>query len=266
MGKKPLYYSLSIAGMWCAFASELKALAALPGWSDAVSYKAVADFLCFSYVPDPETIYRGACKLEPAHSLTVTSTTARLRRYWTPRFAEESAGGKLQDAVEEIRAIARDAVRRRMVSDVPLGAFLSGGVDSSAVVGVMAGQARERVKTYSIGFTDRSFDELEYARLAAAKNCTDHHEEVVTPSVLEALDKLAEHFDEPFGDSSAIPMLYLSRMTRQHVTVALSGDGADELFAGYRRYYFGQLEERLRERLPIRSSIICRGCFAPRRC
>ncbi len=257
MGKKPLYYTTAIAGMRIAFASELKALIELPGCPDTIHPKAVQDFLCFSYIPDPETIYRDVFKLEPGHSITVTRNGHRIRRYWRPEFAIQRLE-KLDDAVEEIRALARDAVAGRMISDVPLGAFLSGGVDSSAVAGLMAEQAGGRVKTFSIGFTDKRFDELDYARIAATRHGTDHHEQVVTPQMFEMLDKLVEHFDEPFGDSSAIPMLYLSRMTRQHVTVALSGDGADELFGGYRRYYFGVLEQRLRAMFPrwFRQSVI----------
>jgi asparagine synthase (glutamine-hydrolysing) len=137
-----------------------------------------------------------------------------------------------------------------MISDVPLGGFLSGGVDSSAVVALMAARAPGRVKTFSIGFTVKQYDELEYARLVAERYGTDHHEETVSPSIDDVFDTLVEHFDEPFGDASAIPTLYLARMTRRHVTVALSGDGADELFGGYRRYYFGALEEKLKRVFP----------------
>jgi asparagine synthase (glutamine-hydrolysing) len=248
-GKKPLYYTESAPGFRFCFASELKAFAALPGFAPGVDAQAVADFLSLSYVPDPATIYEGVHKLEPGHAMTVDRAGSRRWRYWRPEFASGEQI-RFDEAVEELRALAADAVRRRMISDAPLGAFLSGGVDSSAVVGLMAREAPERVKTFSIGFTDRSFDELRYARLAVERNRTDHHEEIVSPSVHGVLATLVRHFDEPFGDSSAIPMLYLARMTRQHVTVALSGDGADEVFAGYRRYRFGVLEQRLRERFP----------------
>jgi len=249
LGKKPLYYSFSAPGMRFCFASELKAMTALPGFEPKLNQRAVADFLALSYVPDPDTIYQNIYKLRPGHSLSVTPAGASVRKYWEPQFAAEPAV-HFDQAVEQIRQLGKDAVERRMISDVPLGAFLSGGVDSSAVVGLMAASARSRVKTFSIGFTDRRFDELKYARVAAEHNGTEHYEEVVCPSVHETLDTLAEYFDEPFGDSSAIPMLYLSRMTRKHVTVALSGDGADEIFGGYRRYYFGVLEEGLRQRFP----------------
>lgn len=249
LGKKPLYYAFDVSGRRVAFASELKPFLELPGFTPKVNHKAVADFLCYSYVPDPETIYEGIWKLEPGHSLLVSFTGHRKRCYWRPQFGAD-ASMTFASAVEQIRELANDSVRRRMMSDVPLGAFLSGGVDSSAVTGVMSRQATGRVKTFSIGFDDKRFDELEFARVAAKHNQTEHYEEVVTPSIHEMLDRLTEHFDEPFGDDSAVPSLYLARMTRKYVTVALSGDGADELFGGYRRYRFGVLEERLREKFP----------------
>ena len=247
-GKKPLYYSFAIPGIRLCFASELKALTALPEFDRKVNARSVADFLSLSYIPDPQTIYEDVFKLGPGHSLTVSWSKERLRQYWAPAFSTEPV--RFDDAVEEIRSLAASAVEMRMISDVPLGAFLSGGVDSSAVVALMAQQAPERVKTFSIGFTSKRFDELEYAHLAVQRYRTDHHEQVVSPSIHEMLDKLVEHYDEPFADSSAIPMLYLSRMTRQYVTVALSGDGADELFCGYRRYYFGLIEAKVREKFP----------------
>jgi asparagine synthase (glutamine-hydrolysing) len=247
-GKKPLYYSSAIAGTRFCFASELKGLTELPGFRAKVSSRSVADFLCLSYVPDPDTIYEGVFKLPPGHSLTVTESGMKLRRYWEPVFATDPSL-RFDDVVEEIRTLAADAVERRMISDVPLGGFLSGGVDSSAVVAFMARKTRG-VRTFSIGFTSSEFDELRYARLLVDRYQTDHHEQVVSLSIQEMMDTLVEHFDEPFGDSSAIPTLYLARMTRQYVTVALSGDGADELFAGYRRYFYGALEERIRHRFP----------------
>lgn len=266
LGKKPLYYSMQVPGMRLCFASELKPFLEIAGFAGKLNPQAVADFLAFGYIPDPDTIYAGVAKLEPGHSLLVGRQGFRLRRYWRPHF-EEDRRIALEDAVDEIRALAADAVERRMVSDVPLGAFLSGGVDSSAVTGLMAAQASGRVKTFSIGFSDARFDELEYAAIGARRNGTEHYTEVVTPEVLEVLEKLTEHFDEPFGDSSAVPMLYLARMTRQHVTVALSGDGADELFAGYRRYRYGVIEERLRGLFPgffRRTVIRAAGAWYPK--
>jgi asparagine synthase (glutamine-hydrolysing) len=248
-GKKPLYYSSSVPGTRFCFASELKALAGMPQFKGTVSPRSVADFLSLSYIPDPNSIYEDVFKLPPGHSMTVSNPGSRACKYWEPTFATDRIMD-FEDAVDGIRTLAADAVRRRMVSDVPLGAFLSGGVDSSAAVAFMANQTTERIKTFSIGFTNKEFDELPYARMVAERYRTDHREEIVSLSIHEMLDTLVEQFDEPFGDSSAIPTLYLARMTRQHVTVALSGDGADELFGGYRRYFYGVLEEQIRQRFP----------------
>ncbi len=247
-GKKPLYYSTAIPGYRFCFSSELKALTVLPGFPDEVNPHSAADFLALSYVPDWASIYKHVSKLPAGHSMSVDASGIRVQRYWSVEFAPRPR--RLEDATEELRELARDSVRRRMLSDVPLGAFLSGGVDSSAAVGMMAEAATEPVKTFSIGFTSKEFDELAFARLTAGMHHTDHHEEVVTPSIHDELDEFTDQFDEPFGDSSAIPTLCLSRMTRKHVTVALSGDGADEVFGGYRRYYYGALEQRLREQVP----------------
>jgi len=249
LGKKPLYYTSRIPGLALCFASELKGLAAAPGFERRINHRAVADFLSLSYVGDPDTIYEDVWKVPPGGALSATREGFRVWRYWRPE-VRDGAGRRLEETAEEIQQLARDAVRRRMISDVPLGAFLSGGVDSTAVAGLMAEASGEAVKTFSIGFTDKRFDELEYARLAARKHGTDHREQVVTPRIEDVFDVLVDHFDEPFGDSSAIPMLYVSRMARRHVTVALCGDGADEMFGGYRRYLFGVVEERVRAKFP----------------
>ncbi|MBI4893683.1 MAG: asparagine synthase (glutamine-hydrolyzing) [Acidobacteria bacterium] len=248
LGKKPLYYSTSIPGVLLAFASELKAICELPGFDRAVDPTSVADFLALSYVPEPRTIFRKVSKLPAGSTLLIGDGLHRERRYWALSYSEDLSN--LPQVMEELDALSADSVARRMISDVPLGAFLSGGVDSSAVVAYMARHAPGRVKSFSIGFTSKEFDETHYARMVAERYQTDHHEETVTPNISEMLDVLVRHFDEPFGDSSAIPTLYLSRMTRQHVTVALSGDGADEMFGGYRRYHYGVLEERIRSKFP----------------
>jgi asparagine synthase (glutamine-hydrolysing) len=248
-GKKPLYYSFSVSGTRFCFASELKALTVLPGFDTSVDQRSLADFLCLSYVPDPATIYKSVFKLKPGHSLIVSDSGGRIRKYWEARFLPE-AGRDFGQTVEEIRTLAADAVERRMISDVPLGAFLSGGVDSSAVVALMAKRAPDGVKTFSIGFTNEAFDELPFARLIVQRYHTDHREQIVTPSIHQVFKTLVEHFDEPFGDPSAIPTLYLAQLTRRHVTVALSGDGGDEVFAGYRRYYWALCEDRLRALFP----------------
>jgi asparagine synthase (glutamine-hydrolysing) len=256
MGKKPLYYSPEIAGFRFSFASELKALAVMPGFDGREDARSIAEFFELSYVPDPRTIYRGVYKLEPAHSLAVDRSGIRKRRYWEPPFRHRSR--RLEETIEELRTLAEDAVGRRMISHVPLGAFLSGGVDSSAVVAFMSRRATSPVRTFSIGFTNKRFDELEYARAIADLYRTEHNEKIVSPRIHDVLQVLQQHLDEPFGDSSIIPTLYLAEMTRRHVTVALSGDGADEVFGGYRRYRFGVLEERIRRRLPgsFRRSVV----------
>jgi asparagine synthase (glutamine-hydrolysing) len=248
-GKKPLYYASDLGSTRFCFASELKALATLPGFDGEVNWKSVVDFLSLSYVPEPQSIYRGIEKLPPAHSLLVTRSDYSLRRYWQPAFSPD-AHLHFESAVQQVHELAIDCVKRRMIADVPLGAFLSGGVDSATAVGIMAGAATGPVKTFSIGFSDKRFDELEYARAVARRYATDHAEEVVTPSIHEMLGTLVRHFDEPFADSSAVPTLYLARMTRRHVTVALCGDGADELFAGYRRHRHAVAEERVRSLVP----------------
>jgi asparagine synthase (glutamine-hydrolysing) len=248
-GEKPLYYTTSISGMRFCFASELKALTVIPGFEQRLNPRAIADFLSFSYIPDPATAYEDVFKLEPGRSLMVTAKGLTMRRYWKPEF-EIDGGANFDRTVEEIQALAQDAVSRRMISDVPLGGFLSGGVDSSSVVAFMSMCAPDAVKTFSIGFTTKQFDETHFARMVAERYHTDHRELTVTPAIHEVLDTLVTHFDEPFGDSSAIPTLYLAAMTRRHVTVALSGDGADELFAGYRRYLFGVAEDRIRRVFP----------------
>jgi asparagine synthase (glutamine-hydrolysing) len=248
VGKKPLYYSTAVPGIDFCFASELKALAVLPDFSDAVDGRAVANFLTFSYVPPPQTIYRDVRQLMPGESALFDRQGLRKRRYWQPRFEVQAA--KFESCVEELRGLASAAVRCRMISDVPLGAFLSGGVDSGSIVALMAEAGPTALRTFSIGFDDKRFDELEYARLVAAKYRSEHHEQVVTPRIQDIFDAYIQQYDEPFGDPSAIPTLYLSKMTREHVTVALSGDGADEVFGGYRRYRHALIEDKLRRAFP----------------
>ncbi|MEJ5366996.1 MAG: asparagine synthase (glutamine-hydrolyzing) [Bryobacteraceae bacterium] len=247
-GKKPLYYLENQGPYRFAFASEAKALLALPETGRTPDAACVADFLAFGYVPEPRSIYRGIRKLPAGSWLRVSEAGLYERRYWRLEFGETEQ--RWDEAAAQIDRLASDAVRLRLVSDVPLGAFLSGGVDSSAVVAYMARHAPGRVRTFSIGFDERDYDETRYARMIAERYRTDHCEQIVRPQIGEMLDVLVHHFDEPFGDASAIPSLYLARMTRQHVTVALSGDGADEIFAGYRRYRHALIEERIRRKFP----------------
>ncbi|MBS0205040.1 MAG: asparagine synthase (glutamine-hydrolyzing) [Planctomycetes bacterium] len=253
MGQKPLVYRLS--GGRLVFASELKALLQIPGAPREVDPQAVADFVALQYVPHPRTMLSGYHKLPPAHWAEFNAVTGDLlvRQYWQAPYARPvqtalSASTRTPDPAN-LRQTLTDAVRLRMRSDVPFGAFLSGGVDSTIITGLMQQQSAQKVKTFSIGFSVKQFDERSYAREAAAKLGTDHHEFVVDPSAIEMLPRLTWHYDEPFADSSAIPTMYLSQMTRQHVTVALTGDGGDELFAGYDRYRAVQLAAKI-DRLP----------------
>ncbi len=237
-GKKPLHYTLTGAGTdgeALLFASEMKSLLADPAVERRVDINALNHYLTYQYVPHPWTIFEGVRKLPPAHWLEYRDGKLRVERYWSPDYEPKRAITEA-DAVEETLAQLDDAVRVRLMSEVPLGCFLSGGVDSSLVVAMMRRHVAGDLKTFSIGFREEKFNELPYARQVAGQFDTHHEEFIVEPDALECLGALAWHFDEPFADSSAIPTFYLSRMTRQFVTVALNGDGGDESFAGYTRY------------------------------
>jgi asparagine synthase (glutamine-hydrolysing) len=233
VGKKPLHYFLDRDGI--CFASEPKAFLAEPSFTPEVDLQAISHYLSYQYVPSPFSAFAGVSKLPPAHYMTVENGTVQTTRYWSldygnPRDIDEG------QASEELLSRFREAVRLRLISDVPLGAFLSGGVDSSAVVALMAELSNGPVKTFSIGFEEDEYDELPYARAVAKRYGTDHHEFIVRPNATEIFDKLVWHYNEPYADESAIPTYYLSELTRRHVTVALNGDGGDENFGGYRRY------------------------------
>jgi len=246
-GKKPLYYTITPDGTF-VFGSELKALLEHPEVHREINPEALDAYLTLGYVPDPLSIFRNVHKLPPGHYLSFKNGQVTVRQYWDFEF-QPGESHKEEDYLEELRALLDESVRLRLISDVPLGAFLSGGIDSSTVVGLMARHMGQPVKTFSIGFHEDSYNELKYARLTAKKFGTDHHEFFVTPDICEVVDELAWHFDEPFADSSAIPTYMVSKLARDHVTVVLSGDGGDELFAGYTRYAI----ERKRggfERLP----------------
>ena len=257
LGKKPLYY-FSGGGTF-VFASEIKGVLAHPAVPCELDARALSAYLTFGYVPTPHTFFAGVKSVPPAHTLTVTpGGEPRLERYW--RLRVPGAGGAdptnldlgLEEAAREIRAHLERSIRRRLISDVPLGAFLSGGIDSSAIVALMAGVMGEPVKTFTIGFEDRDgFDERPFARAVAQRFATEHHEEVVHPEAVELVERLVWHHDQPFGDSSAIPTYLLSQVARRHVTVALSGDGGDELFGGYERFAAGLAVDRLL-RVPAR--------------
>ena len=237
VGKKPVYYTVTQRGT-LIFGSELKALREHPEFRAEMSAEALDCFLTFGYVPDPLTIFRDVHKLPPGHHLRFEDGRVRVEQYWNFRYDEEAVETVQSEeaCLEGLRVLLDEAVRMRMVSDVPLGAFLSGGIDSSAVVGLMARHTAQPVKTFSIGFREDSYNELKYARLAAKHFATDHRELIVTPDICEIVDELVWHFDEPFADQSAIPTYLVSKLAREHVKVVLSGDGGDELFAGYTRY------------------------------
>ena len=236
-GKKPLYYTVTSSGTMI-FGSELKALREHPEFRGEISIEAIDAYLTFGYVPDPLTIFRDVHKLPPGHHLKFSAGRVLVEQYWDFPYIEPQAepARSEEDCLEELLALLDEAVRVRLVSDVPLGAFLSGGVDSSTVVGLMARHSDQPVKTFSIGFHEDSYNELKYARVAAKHFGTDHHEFVVTPDICEIVDELVWHFDEPFADSSAIPTYMVSKLAREHVKVVLSGDGGDEVFGGYTRY------------------------------
>ncbi|MFL6209343.1 MAG: asparagine synthase (glutamine-hydrolyzing) [Pyrinomonadaceae bacterium] len=233
-GKKPLYYTRTRQGT-LVFGSELKALLEHPEVTRETDAAALDAYFSLGYVPDPLSIFRNVYKLPPGHHLIYKDSQVTIKQYWDFRY-ESVEARREEDYLEELRALLDEAVRIRLVSDVPLGAFLSGGIDSSTVVGLMARNMSQPVKTFSIGFHEDSFNELKYARLTAEKFGTDHHEFIVTPDICQVVDELVWHFDEPFADVSAIPTYMVSKLAREYVTVALSGDGGDELFAGYTRY------------------------------
>jgi asparagine synthase (glutamine-hydrolysing) len=247
VGKKPLFYFYD--GSRIAFASEMKAILKVPGVPREIDPEAVSDYFSFLYIPAPKSIFKHILKVLPGHYIVASENGIRDIEYWdisfgqTLSFTENEWSERLLDAY-------REAVRLRLISDVPLGAFLSGGVDSSSVVALMAELINDPVTTCAIGFEEKEFNELVYARETAARFGTNHHEQIVLPDAAGILEKLVWHYDEPFADSSAIPTYYVSKAAREHVTVALSGDGGDENFAGYRRYYFDQRENMARALLP----------------
>jgi asparagine synthase (glutamine-hydrolysing) len=247
VGKKPLYYAER--PNFFAFASEIKALLRHPAVDTEMNVSAVPAFFLYGYVPNPATMYRGIVQVPPGHVLVVEADgSTTVKEYWDlplPRVGTRRPPSEAE-AAATVRELVTKAVERRLVSDVPLGAFLSGGIDSSIVVGVMSRLMKEPVRTFSIGFANApAFDETSYARAAAERFETLHEEFVVAPSAIDLVERLVWHHDGPFADSSAIPTYLLSRLTRAHVTVALNGDGGDEVFAGYLRFYAAVASERV---------------------
>jgi asparagine synthase (glutamine-hydrolysing) len=247
VGIKPLYYYWD--GKIFLFASELKALLQHPIVEREIDLLALDDYLTYLYIPAPKTIFKGIRKLLPGHTLSVSERGVEACEYWDLTF-EPKDGLSQDEAAAGLMEKLREAVAMRLISEVPLGAFLSGGVDSSAVVGIMAGLMDQPVNTASVGFQEAGFDELPYAREVAQSFEARSHEKIVKADATRILDTLVWHFDEPFADSSMVPTYYVSQVAREQVTVCLSGDGGDENFAGYRRYRFDVLENRLRALLP----------------
>lgn len=232
LGIKPLYYTQTNGQI--LFGSELKSLVAA-GIDRTVSKEALYHYLTYGYVPAPLSIYENTFKLLPGHLAVATDGGIEIKRYWDVKPGERDIRTEEQ-WLEQLDELLLDAVRLRLISDVPLGALLSGGVDSSLIVAMMARCSRSRVKTFTIGFDEASYNEAQHARTVAERYGTDHHELVVRPQVADHFEKIVLQYDEPFADSSAIPTYFVSKMARENVTVALSGDGGDELFAGYDRY------------------------------
>jgi asparagine synthase (glutamine-hydrolysing) len=248
VGKKPLLYA-EINGE-LVFGSEFNAILKHPRISRELEPEAIDSYLSFMCVPAPLTAYKGIRKLEPGHWLRWRKGEIEIERYWQPDFHSKLKIDE-EEAGERAIEILRDAVRVRLMSEVPLGAFLSGGIDSSAVVALMSEVSSEPVKTFSIGFEEQDFSELHHARRVAEHVGAEHHEFIVRPDALEVLPTLVEHYGEPYADSSALPTFYVSRETRKHVTVALNGDGGDECFAGYERYAAMRLAEHYHKLPPL---------------
>jgi asparagine synthase (glutamine-hydrolysing) len=251
LGKKPVYYAPLPDGS-LLFGSELKSLLCHPGISRALDPCAIEEYFAYGYVPEPRTILAQALKLPPAHTLTVRrgEPIPEPREYWDVAF-HANGTRSVDDAGEELITRLREAVRIRLISEVPLGAFLSGGVDSSAVVAMMAGLSAEPVNTCTMAFGERAFNESEYAEEIARRYGTRHQVETVSSDSFDLVDRLSDHYDEPFADSSAIPTYRVCGLARERVTVALSGDGGDENLAGYRRYRWHVYEDRVRSQLPL---------------
>ena len=241
LGKKPLHYRLDADGL--AFASEPKAFLADPGFTRDVDHQAISHYLSLGYVPAPLSAFKGIAKLPPAHTLVVEDGRVTIERYWRLSYVPQTDTISDDEALDGLTTRLRTAVRQRLISDVPLGAFLSGGIDSGLVVSFMA-ELAPRVRTFSIGFGEQEYNELPAARLVAERYATDHTEFVVEPHAVELIPQLVWHYNEPFGDSSALPTYILSELTRRHVTVALNGDAGDENFAGYDRYRASEMARR----------------------
>lgn len=251
LGVKPLYYALLADGT-LLFGSELKSLLAHGGLKYDIDPCAVEEYFALGYVAEPRSIFKGAKKLPPAHTLVLRrgQTAGEPRPYWDVRFSLDADIGAAEANEELVRRL-KESIRLRMISEVPLGAFLSGGVDSSTVVALMAGLSPEPVNSCSIAFADPAFNEAEFAKMVADRYRTQHYVDLVESDDFDLIDTLARLYDEPYADSSAIPTYRVCQLARRHVTVALSGDGGDETFGGYRRYRLHLMEEKMRSSLPM---------------
>src|SRR5215216_907268 len=235
MGKKPLYYTIQNGTLH--FGSELSALLVSLPQKPEINLEAIDLYLSLQYIPDPLTAYQGIYKLPPAHRLIWQNGSAKTECYWDYEYQPKHTASE-DELIEELRALLKESVKMRLISEVPLGAHLSGGIDSSIIVALMAELSNAPVKTFSVGFEEEAFSELEYARAVAQRYSTDHHEFILKyGDIPSTLEKITYHFGEPFADASAIPLYHISKMTREHVTVVLNGDGGDEDFAGYQRYW-----------------------------
>lgn len=248
IGKKPLFYFFDEKIF--LFASEIKCLLEDSRITKEINYEALYDYFKYLYIPGPKTIYKNIFKLQPGHYLICSNLGLSIREYWDVSFAN-SIDRPEDEICHNLISLLDESVKLRMISDVPLGAFLSGGIDSSLVTALMAGHQDDPVITCSIGFDSQEFDEIHFAKKIAEKFGTDHHEFTVKQNVEDILNDLAFFFDEPFADSSAVPTYYVSKLARQQVTVALAGDGGDESFAGYDKYRLDDIENRIRKLLPI---------------
>ena len=253
LGIKPLYYGT--VGGRLVFASELKAILQLPEVERKLDWSSVSHFFSFLTTPNDTSIIDGIRKLEPGHLLTCSpGRDPAIQRYWNVAFCPDETKSETE-WVDELRALLEESVRLRLIADVPVGAFLSGGIDSSSIVAMMARLRSRPVKTFSIGFSEEDYNELASARQTAAAFGTDHHELVLNPNVLDVIDDITAYLDEPFGDSSAIPTYMVSKLASEHVKVVLSGDGGDELFAGYDRYVVEQNERGHALPRPLRKAL-----------
>jgi asparagine synthase (glutamine-hydrolysing) len=256
LGIKPLYYYMDDQKM--VFGSEIKAILKCPEVNLTLNPVALSHYMTFEYIPSPHSIFREIRKLPPGHGLIWNNERLKEQPYWELHPCENTISEA--EAGEKLAALLKDSVRLRLISDVPLGAFLSGGLDSTIMVSQMAALMNQPVKTFSIGFKESSYNELHYARAVARMYNTEHHELIIEPNALELTEKLVRHLDEPFGDFSIFPTYLVSKMAREHVTVALSGDGGDELFAGYDSYRAHQFDRQFYHLLP---KLIKRGVLEP---